>query len=521
MSLAFATSAQELDRTLTVSPKEAVGGEARHALVVGNSAYRNSPLRNPVNDARAMAKALGEAGFNVVLLEDATQAAMRLAIRSLGDRLANGGIGLFYYAGHGVQVKGRNYLIPVNANIAREYEIEFSAVDVNLILAMMDSAKNALNIVILDACRNNPFTRGFRDIQNGLAQIDAPTGTFVAFATAPGSVAADGTDDNGVYTKHLLAQITRAGQPIELMFKQVRNGVMEETKGQQIPWESSSLRGEFSFRAGTRQPSVSEAIEEALRKERERQRHETEKLIEEALERQRKQLEQAGIVPAVPLPAAPPAAAPPVSPAPSKPVVASVAPALAPVFRSGMPAAGDTFIYRLSQPQRRDQPTSTYAASVKAVSAKGILEEITVKGSEPLEWVHTNGSYVVNLGVSVYSPYLSAFQAISGGARLDPTVNLDHSTCQSGWTCRVNPLKSSAVRIRVPAGDFDSVRVEIEQSWSGGTAWFTTLGGRTLTIWYAPEVKRAVKFRNREWTSAGGGATTGDFDLDLVEYTSK
>lgn len=524
-----ASGAQTLDRTLTVSPQEVVGGEARHALVVGNSAYQVGPLRNPVNDARAMARALGDAGFQVVLLEDASQAAMQRAVRTFGNQIAKGGIGLFYYAGHGIQVKGRNYLIPVNADIAHEDEIEFNAFDVNQVLAKMDTAKNALNIVILDACRNNPFQKGFRSTQSGLAQMDAPTGTFIAFATAPGSVAADGSGDNGVYTKHLLAEMMRPGVPLELMFKQVRNGVMTETGGRQIPWESSSLRGEFAFRRGIPTPSVENAVAEALKREREAQRIEIEKqraaidkLIQEALERQRKELEKHGILVPPPTPSGPPAISPPIKPTATAPaIVASAAPPRIAVFRSPMPREGDAFVYRLSQPQRKDRPRSTYEATVKGVSAKGVLEEITLQDTKPLEWVHTSGSYVVNLGVSVYSPYLSAFAAIDAEARLEPMVNLDYSTCQSGWTCRLNPLKTSTERISVPAGTFDAIKVQIEQSWSGGTAWFTTLGGRTLTIWYAPTITRAVKFRNREWTSAGGGATTGDFDLDLVEYSSK
>jgi hypothetical protein len=124
------------------------------------------------------------------------------------------------------------------------------------VLAKMDSAKNTLNIVILDACRNNPFSRGFRAAQAGLAPMDAPSGTFIAFATAPGSVAADGAGEHGVYTKYLLAEMQRPGVPIELMFKQVRNGVMNETRGRQVPWESSSLRGEFAFRAGDAPPAA-------------------------------------------------------------------------------------------------------------------------------------------------------------------------------------------------------------------------------------------------------------------------
>jgi hypothetical protein len=178
-SLLALSAYAQLGRTLVIEPEKPIPSEARHALVVGNSAYINGPLRNPVNDARAMAKALSESGFSVTLVENGTQTGMQQAIRAFGDRIAKGGVGLFYFAGHGLQTRSKNFLIPVNADIAHEYEIEFAAVDTNLVLASMDAAKNGLNIVILDACRNNPFQRSSRSVQAGLAQMDAPTGTFL------------------------------------------------------------------------------------------------------------------------------------------------------------------------------------------------------------------------------------------------------------------------------------------------------------------------------------------------------
>jgi caspase domain-containing protein len=496
---ASAALAQSGERTLGIVPKEAASGESRHALVIGNGAYANGPLRNPVNDARAMAQALGEAGFNVMLVENATRAGMHRAIRTFGSLISKGGVGLFYYAGHGIQTGGRNFLIPVNADIEQEYEIEFGSIDMNLVLATMDSAKNGLNIVILDACRNNPFSRGFRSVQAGLAQMEAPTGTFIAFATAPGSVAADGAGENGVYTKYLLAEMALPGVPIELMFKQVRNGVMAETKGRQIPWESSSLRGEFAFRGipgAVAQPNQAEI----------------EKLIREALDRQRKQFEELGFRP------------PPVD-APRKegaPAIASLAPSgPASALRTpSLPRQGDTFTYELIQPDRRDRRQSIYTVTVKAVTRDVVLEQVAVTGNPPIEWAHTGGPYVVNLGVSVFSPYLSAFGRVGPETRLGSAANLDHSTCQTGWTCRVQATIAGRERIRIPAGTFDTVRVRIEQSWSGGTLFWSSLGGRTLTVWYAPEINRALKYQNREWSSRGDGVT-GNFDLELTSYQLK
>ncbi|HUQ24040.1 MAG TPA: caspase family protein [Burkholderiales bacterium] len=313
MAVALGAAAQTRDRTLSIQPS-GQPGEPRHALVIGNTTYTNGPLKNAVNDARAMAKALGSAGFSVRVVEDATHIGMQRAVRLWGNDIAKGGVGLFYYAGHGLQVKGKNYLVPVNAEIDQEDEIEFTTLDVNVVLAKMDSAKNALNIVILDACRNNPFARSFRSVSRGLAQMDAPTGTFIAFATAPGSVASDGTGVNGIYTEHLLREMARPGVPIEQMFKQVRIGVINDTKGQQIPWESSSLRGDFAFRGGLTvaaapsQAVVAEAVAEALKREREAQTAAMEKMIQAALERQRVMLEAQGLK-----------VQPPVRPAPAVP----------------------------------------------------------------------------------------------------------------------------------------------------------------------------------------------------------
>jgi hypothetical protein len=181
---------------------------------------------------------------------------MKRLIREFGQQLKGGGQGLFYYAGHGVQMRGRNYLIPANADITSETDVEDQAVDLNLVLGLMDEAQNGLNIVILDACRNNPFSRSFRSAGSGLAQVDAPTGTLIAYATSPGRVASDGTGRNGLYTSELLAQMRVSGIGVEEMFKRVRASVQRQTTGQQVPWESSSLVGNFYFAPS----SVDEAI---------------------------------------------------------------------------------------------------------------------------------------------------------------------------------------------------------------------------------------------------------------------
>ena len=212
-----------------------VASAKRIALVIGNGAYKDSPLKNPVNDARGIASALQRCGFQVTKLENAGREALFLALRNFGTALQQGGIGLFYFAGHGMQVKGKNYLIPVGANIATEDEVSSQALEVDLVLSKMENAKNKLNILVLDACRNNPFGRSFRSGEGGLAQMDAPAGTYIAFATAPGKTASDGSGQNGLYTHHLLQTLKQPGLKVEEVFKRVRVGVKQDSKDQQVP----------------------------------------------------------------------------------------------------------------------------------------------------------------------------------------------------------------------------------------------------------------------------------------------
>ncbi|MBL8516107.1 MAG: caspase family protein [Betaproteobacteria bacterium] len=238
---------------------------ARVALIIGNSDYRTAPLANPLNDARDMAKALSALGFDVTLKENATLREQKQAIRNFAGKVRQGGVGLFYFAGHGVQSKGKNFLIPVDADIQQEYELEDQALDANLVLGAMDEAQSAVNILILDACRNNPFMRSFRSASRGLAQMDAPKGSFIAYATAPGSVAADGIDGNGTYTKHLLRNLQQGDSDISKVFSRVRAGVAQETRNQQIPWESTSMVGDFFFNpAAAQSPSPEKADKAAL-----------------------------------------------------------------------------------------------------------------------------------------------------------------------------------------------------------------------------------------------------------------
>ena len=225
--------------------------EKRVALVIGNAEYRFSPLSNPANDADDMAAALQQCGFSVIKTINATRKEMRRSIRKFGKEIADeDAVGLFYYSGHAIQVDGENYMIPIGASVYAQDEIEDECLKVSAVLRKMETASNKLNIIILDACRDNPFGRGFRTGTSGLAKMDAPIGSIYAFSTAPGSVAADGAGRNGLYTSELLEHILTPGLEIGQLFRLVRVEVMAASNNNQVPWESSSLTGSFFFNPG-------------------------------------------------------------------------------------------------------------------------------------------------------------------------------------------------------------------------------------------------------------------------------
>jgi hypothetical protein len=224
--------------------------EPRLALIIGNASYKSSPLNNPVNDARLMDKVLKDAGFTTIKAENASIRDMRRLIRDFGDKLkASGGVGLFYFAGHGVQVRGENFLVSTDSDIRNEDEVADDSVNVSVILEKMQTANNRMNLIILDACRNNPFASKSRSALSGLAAINAPSGSLVAYSTAPGSVASDGKGQNGLYTEYLAKAISQPGLPVEEVFKQVRSSVRKDSNFQQTPWENTALEGAFFFKA--------------------------------------------------------------------------------------------------------------------------------------------------------------------------------------------------------------------------------------------------------------------------------
>lgn len=242
--------------------------DRRVALVIGNSAYQHiARLDNPVNDARLMADTLRSLGFTLVgggPQLDLDKARLDDAVQSFGAMAQGAEVGLFYYAGHGLQVRGANYLVPIGANPTKEADVDFQMLDAGLVLRQMESAGTRLNIVILDACRNNPFGgRGLRASDGGLAQMRAPEGTLISYATQPGNVAQDGRDGNSPYTKALTQQMSRPGLNIFQTFNEVGLAVMQATDSVQQPWVAiSPIRGDFYFAsgAGVAPPATAPAI---------------------------------------------------------------------------------------------------------------------------------------------------------------------------------------------------------------------------------------------------------------------
>src|SRR6201997_2144102 len=236
---------------------QAFAGESRLALVIGQSAYRAvPPLPNAANDAKHMAELLNSAGFAVTSADDLSQNDMRQAMSDFAAKVAASGpdtVALVFYAGHGLQIDGENYLVPVDVDPKREADVPLQAVRLNDLMNTLGALPTRMRIVMLDACRNNPFPALNKTTGHGLAIVDTKAGaagSFISYSTAPGAVAEDGTGSNSPYTTALLSVAKEPNLPIEEAFKRVRVAVNQTTEGRQVPWESSSLTTEFKFFSG-------------------------------------------------------------------------------------------------------------------------------------------------------------------------------------------------------------------------------------------------------------------------------
>jgi uncharacterized caspase-like protein len=239
---------------------DAKADAGRAALVVGNGAYPNAPLKNPLADAQGVAKELEELGFQVTLVRNSGWKAMQEGVREFTRRAENAKVRVVYYAGHGAQIKGRNYMVPVDVDIHDEDDLIRKSVDLGDVVERLGRQPSAVNVVIVDACRNNPATNvtlaaDGRQLKSrgaaapGLARMAAPAGTLIAYSTAPGQVADDKLGGkNSLYTKHLLSHIDTAGITLEQMFKRVRLSVLQESANQQQPWEENSLSVDYCLK---------------------------------------------------------------------------------------------------------------------------------------------------------------------------------------------------------------------------------------------------------------------------------
>jgi uncharacterized caspase-like protein len=225
----------------------------RVALVIGNSDYKKAPLDNPDDDARLIASALKESGFTLIgggPLLNLDKTKLDRAVQEFGDELRGADVALFYFAGHGMEIRGENFLMPVDANPVKEADADFQMLNANLVLRQMEGSGTRLNLVLLDACRNNPLAgRGFRSSSGGLAQMQAPEGSLISFAAQPGALASDGRDGNSPYTRALSEVIRTPGLGIFDVFNEVGLKVKQATGGEQQPWMSSSpIQGAFYFK---------------------------------------------------------------------------------------------------------------------------------------------------------------------------------------------------------------------------------------------------------------------------------
>jgi uncharacterized caspase-like protein len=425
----------------------------RVALVIGNGKYAGAPLPNAVHDGADVAKELAAAGFTVIHRENASLKEMVLALREFGDKIGRTSTGVFYYAGHGLQVRGRNYLVPTDADIAREDEVAFAALDLAAVMEKLDSARNPVNLVILDACRNNPFANRFTLAAQGLAQVEAPPGTLIAFSTSPGSVAADGTGRNGLYTRHLLEQMRRAGAPIEETFKMVRAAVRKDSAGRQVPWESTSLEAAFSFHAAR-----------------------------------------------APAPAKVAAVAPGNAPA------ASVPRTLASATSPPSFVPGDTWTYRVLN--RLDQSERPITMTVKGVQDN----EVTWLAEQKSDLLGNFTRIKRGEGWRTYKP-ASQMYAFPLNPGASSAIRVEETDGQRFWENEIRIDVGQEEEVSLPAGRFRAVKLQREVRWSqrdrpqnhGVSRW---------TYWYNGEAKRWVAAEQINVTAAGKTILSERWELE-------
>lgn len=525
-SPSFAADSRNLAIKQNANPAIA---DKRVALVIGNGAYTHGPLKNPVNDATDIAAKLRSLGFDVVERNNLKTSEIGRTLREFRSKLSNGAVALFFYAGHGLQIKGENYLPTVNAEIEGEEDVPNQSIAVRQVLDLLDDARTRLNLVILDACRNNPYKRRFRSADSGLARQVAPSGTLISFATRPGSVAADGAGRNGLFTSQLLAAIDEPNTPVEQLLKRVASSVKSSSKGQQEPWTEGSIEGDFYFLtraeadapadetdiARAQQEAIDRAVQEAIRRSSEQAAKERAELqvsmariVQEALEKQN--LPEVDTKPATAIPssasalaptpaktpAAPVAASPVARPARPEPpqVIAAIAPTLAPAPAAATsirtPTVGDEWEYQVRDDQFGKNKKLVFR--VKSLGKdKGISEEIEVNDRVVAE--QKFGDSATLIGVPTETEFV--FGPHWDGKEL-PDMHVEGSSActRTGWTCVLRAKITGREQIKIAAGTFDAVHVE---GWMNAMPWSTTPTDRPesgqVSFWYSTRDGRLLK----------------------------
>ncbi|MFO1217344.1 MAG: caspase family protein [Burkholderiaceae bacterium] len=484
--VASAVCAQEPSRGSVVD-------EQRVALVIGQAAYRAMPaLDNAANDARLIARTLEQAGFRVTLREDLTRTAMLGALRQFGDQLGERSVAVLYYAGHGIQLRDRNFMMPVDAEVLREEDVELHGVDIDNMLQRMAKAKSRVNVVILDACRDNPLAKAGSVAGRGLAQMDAPVGTFLAFATAPGKSTPDneGGGSNSLYTASLARHMLTRGLAIELMFKRVREDVVRLTRQRQVPWEHSSLTGEFAFVPGAAAVAATPVDSGADAELALWQRAEASTRADEL----RAYLRQ--------YPDGAHAAA-------ARARLASLQAVPAGAAADLMPHVGDTWRYRITDQFRFGDLFVT--ARVDAVTPEGVAET----------WTSTADAKVRTTLV----PLTAGFSQLPGWDSAPPEFA---PYLQAGARGGGAPPLPGPQQRRI-----DAVNVALQAQWLGDEEVEVAAGrfatrklrlrgeapGRRLsaehTVWYAPSVRRIVKYQVQ---TLAGRALRESTTFELADY---
>ena len=476
--------------------------EERLALVIGNAAYIRDPLDNPVNDARLIAQSLRQSGFAVALHENLDRAALIEALREFGKRLTENTIAVVYYAGHGLQLRDHNYLIPIDADIRSEDEIPVAGLDIGFILGRMSTARSRVNIVILDACRNNPFSARGGTKAQGLAQMDAPVGTLLAYATAPGKLAADGNAGaNSLYAMHLGRQLLSPGLPVEHVFKRVREAVVRDTRQQQVPWESSSLQGEFAFVPGVVAAEAAASDAEAAGEIAFWNSIQSAARVDEYKAYLRQYpggrfaaLAQTRI-----------AAYTPSAPAPSA----------RPTRADTLPHVGDTWRYRVQDQFRIGDLFLT--AKVDEVLADGVAESWSTTSDAKLRTTVVKLEPGFNalpgwtLTPPEFSPYLLAAGRLRSGEPIpDQSLRVENSSVP------LHARHEGEEDVVVAAGRFRAVKLALRgQTVSRGVGRNSAVSIEQI-VWYSPQVKRTVKFTV---ALKVGGELRESTTFELMEYT--